>query len=446
MDNRTPTQDPFFGEPDDDDTTMNNDTASIRTLVAESMRSTSSNPLSIHAEPFPQFNTSYASSQDTLVAPAQSGPTTSFGTGMAYGNPQAPYLPNPLDLPNVPTNVPNSQWPFRQATWREDNDQDYWNNQCATFRFPRPTEEVRTGGHFINNRYVPADASGQSDQGILPIAAQAPLAPPEPLGYVAGTNTADYMNDDQLQDFVASTGRTSPYHFRSGPSEAPEPQVPTYALAADKVMLDTAMRFVDFLPHDPARPAMLVVVTRDDDNFVVDGLDLDQLENECPLLAIGFESNAAGIYKNSLEAKCRIIAVSFLRFLCTGSYLVTADDGVSLIAPSLLFHAEMYQLADNFDLLELKQQAQANLTRVTEFACCYPNPPEDLCEASRFIYARLGKHTNLTGIIQHYCVNCFHNHNLKDNIPFRQLVDEVPMFGLDLLKTNIERGFNDEGK
>lgn len=405
---------PFFGDIDileesDGFAQRMDEAASIRTLIAERLSSTS-NPLSVHDR---HWQPRHSSSQETLVPPRLGVDDDGPSTWLTSGNPAPSYL--------------DFRFPTVEAT-------------RATTDVARADASVDRGIDFARRAVEQAliDECVENDDredGHQQTRFTQPLP-----------RWADFMTEKDMRAVTETIdGRTSPYHFHGRPQDPPEPRVPTYILAPDKAMLETNMAFIDFLPDQPAKLASLVVITQEDGTFPVDGLDLDQLESQCPLLAMGFERNRAGCYKNSLETKSRIVAISFLRFLCTGSYLIDADDGVCLIPPSLLFHCCLFQLASFYDLPALMNQARANVMRITEFACSYPGPPEDLCDAARFVYAHLGKHTDLIESIQHYCVNCFQAHNLKDNFSFRQLVDELPLFGLDLLKTNIERGFADDG-
>lgn len=224
--------------------------------------------------------------------------------------------------------------------------------------------------------------------------------------------------------------------------EAPSP---IYVQPADEVMFKTAMSMVDFVPTDQSGNATIVVMTPSEATLTIANLNLNKLEKVCPLLGMSFEQSRSGGFKYCLEARSRVLAVSFLRFLCTGSYLIKDEDGLTVVPSSLFFHAEMYHLACTFDVGDLKKEAKANMMRVTEFSCSTPKPPRELCETIRFVYERLRNERELIGLIQHYCVNCFTYHQLNEDLIFRALIDDLPTFGIDLCTTNIQRNFEDEG-
>jgi hypothetical protein len=200
---------------------------------------------------------------------------------------------------------------------------------------------------------------------------------------------------------------------------------------------------LDFLHISGTGNASLTVFFPDGNSHTINNLDLNIIEDSCPLLAACFEDRWNGPH-HSIEASSASLVICFLRFLYTGSYITTRADGEAEPC-SLLLHAELCRLGDLFEAPALIVQGHCNILHDTERACSEPCPPQDLCLAIRFIYQHLSSQRELIDTILHYCVSCFLYHGLAKNVEFRSVAYEVRAFHNDLCRTNFKRGFEDDG-
>lgn len=203
------------------------------------------------------------------------------------------------------------------------------------------------------------------------------------------------------------------------------------------------MDTLDFLEMSESGDATLVVNVADGTVTTIDNVDLDIISQRCPLLAYSFERRDSGNPKSWIDASSRTLVICFLRFLYVGDYSVL--NGGTHEPSSLLLHAQLCQLAHTYEVPELQTMAHANMIRDTELSCSRPSPPDDLCEAIRFIYKNLSNHKGMIDTILHYCASCFLYHRLATNETFRNLAYELHSFHQDLCRTNFKRKFKDDG-
>jgi hypothetical protein len=166
----------------------------------------------------------------------------------------------------------------------------------------------------------------------------------------------------------------------------------------------------------------------------------------CPLLYYAFEYNCEGRLQANIEASSESAVISLARYCYTGSYLASEPDGDSIL---LLQHAEMYKIAEDFDVPELQIMAHGNFSCQIEYACCLPTPPQDLLDTIRFIYRHFAsdearrKH-NLVDTLLNYCVAVYLYHKLGEDLGFLTAVHEISAFRQDLCRTNVARNFEDD--
>lgn len=151
------------------------------------------------------------------------------------------------------------------------------------------------------------------------------------------------------------------------------------------------MADLDFLTDLARGDAVLLVFLPDSSVSRIHGVCPYRILDRCPLLYHAFEFGQ-GINQASIEASSLAVAAAFLRFLYTGNYLADGDENAQ---SSILTHAEMCKLADDFDVPELQVQAYVNFMRETELSCSLPRPPIGLCEAIRLVYKRPAKQQSL---------------------------------------------------
>lgn len=166
----------------------------------------------------------------------------------------------------------------------------------------------------------------------------------------------------------------------------------------------------------------------------------------CPLLYHTFEPNSQSRLQASIEASSETAVISLARYCYTGNYLAGEPDGDTIF---LLQHAETYKIAEDFDVPELQIMAHGNFSCQIEYACCLPNPPQDLLDTIRFIYRHFAtdearrKH-NLVDTLLNYCVAVYLYHKLGESLDFLTAVHEISAFRQDLCRTNIARNFEDD--
>jgi hypothetical protein len=170
--------------------------------------------------------------------------------------------------------------------------------------------------------------------------------------------------------------------------------------------------------------------------------------DRCPLLYHAFEYGWHGRLQASVEVPSEAGLISLLRYCYTGSYLPpTADHGPLLLLP----HAEIYKMAEDFDIPELQLLAHGNFSCQVELACCVPAPPQDLVETIHFVYRyysskQARQQHSLVGTLLNYVISNFSHHKLAEDAEFMKVAAEIPEFCQDLCCTNMERNFGDECK
>lgn len=204
------------------------------------------------------------------------------------------------------------------------------------------------------------------------------------------------------------------------------------------------MDSLDFLKECPKGAATLSVLYTDGRLHNVENLDIGTIETASPLLGFAFEETRSGP-KHYLEGVTPMALASFLRFIFSSDRDYMPEDKKDDPC-SMLLHAHVYQLADIYDIAELRTLARANMTRECEFSCSSCSPPLDLCEAINFIYQHLSKHEDIIDTLANYCVSMFLYHKLGVIQAFKNLAYEHRRFQQDLCMVNIKRGFVDDGK
>ncbi|KAF2872200.1 hypothetical protein BDV95DRAFT_38573 [Massariosphaeria phaeospora] len=172
-----------------------------------------------------------------------------------------------------------------------------------------------------------------------------------------------------------------------------------------------------------------------------------RLLERCPLLYHAFEQ-ASHASLASIETSTLAAAVSFLRFLYTGDYYPAAGYASRLQCP-LLIHAELYKIAEDFDVPELQVATYVSFMRETELACSLPAPPLALAETILFTYKHLASRRSrqehsIVDTLLNYCISTFRYHRLGEDPQFRAIATQTPLFLQDLCQTNMKRGFEDE--
>lgn len=175
----------------------------------------------------------------------------------------------------------------------------------------------------------------------------------------------------------------------------------------------------------------------------IQGLSPTIIGERCPLLMYAFDDGPDGCPQAGIEATSAESVNIFLRYLYTGGY-PSPDDTER--PSSLLNHAEVYKMAMDFDVPELKVLVNYSFTRETEFACSTPDKPIDLCEAIRFVYEHLPGEQDIIDTLLNYCVSNFAYHRLGSLPAFRQMAYENPEFHRGLIQTNLKHGFEDDGR
>lgn len=205
---------------------------------------------------------------------------------------------------------------------------------------------------------------------------------------------------------------------------------------------------MSFTEYFPPGDATITFPNENGDMESISGLHPWVMEERCPLLAQSFENSRSGP-RLHLETLNPSTARPFFRYLYTGTYALPDGSGDMYedVPTSVLLHCQLYHLAVIYDLVDLKQQANVNVTRQCEFGCSSPDKPIDLCDAIDFVYKHLRDHTGLMETIICYCVTCFLRHGLDEDPDFQVLAYRLREFNQDLCRESIKRGFeDDEGK
>lgn len=215
-------------------------------------------------------------------------------------------------------------------------------------------------------------------------------------------------------------------------------------------LFDTPPTESSFLESYPKGNATLTY--QNDENILesIHNVNISIVEDRCPILAMAFEESRSGprLY---LETLTSATALPFLRYLYTGSYALkgasgNVEDFYEDVPTSVLFHCQLYRLANIHELPDLKSQAYVNVLRQCEFGCSSPDKPIELCAAVRFIYQHLREHENLIDAIINYCVSCFLQHRLSEDEQFKKLAYELRPFHQALCRNSMNREFENESK
>ncbi|KAL1301741.1 hypothetical protein AAFC00_005944 [Neodothiora populina] len=201
---------------------------------------------------------------------------------------------------------------------------------------------------------------------------------------------------------------------------------------------------LNFLKNHPKGNAVLGVQRPDGTtSALIEGLNLDIIEDVSPVLALVFDPTRSGPRHYLEDTYSEAVAASLLRYIYTDPRDYVADeckDGPI----SMLLHAQIYFLANIYDIDGLRLAAKANITRECELSCSSCMPPLDLCEAVNFIYRYMPTQKDIIDTISNYCVAMFLYHKLGQMQSFRELAFEHRSFQQDLCMVNINRGFVDE--
>lgn len=227
-----------------------------------------------------------------------------------------------------------------------------------------------------------------------------------------------------------------------------EDSAPAYRESHVITVVSNQMRTeTSFMESLPKGNGVLTFLDDDKQLITIAGINVNLIDQRCPLLAMAFEESRSGP-KLYLESLSSATALPLLRFLYTGSYafIPTSDDFYEDVPTSVLLHCQMYRLGDMYELNELKTQAYVNVLRQCEFGCSSPEKPIDLCAAIRFIYEHLRAHETLVETMINYCVSCFLRHRLAQDPDFQKLAYELRPFHQELCKNSMNREFENESK
>lgn len=203
------------------------------------------------------------------------------------------------------------------------------------------------------------------------------------------------------------------------------------------------MADLDFLAAYPDGNAAITVLLPDGTVSRIDNVSPMAIREKCPLLWYAFNDGPNGDQQASIEADSTALVACFLRFLYTGTYLSPEEQDCPY---SLLRHAQLYKMAQDFDVPELQVRANVSFLRETEFSSYMPNPPIDLCDAIRFVYKHLADQQHLLDTLLNYCVSSFRYHGLENDPTFRQVAFDTPEFHKGLCRTSFKRDFQDDGE
>jgi hypothetical protein len=181
---------------------------------------------------------------------------------------------------------------------------------------------------------------------------------------------------------------------------------------------------------------------------ISDRINPFRLLDSCPLLYHAFEYGSQSRLQASIEAPSRTAVIALLRYCYTGSYLPPGSEYAPIL---LLLHAQVYKMAEDFDVPELQLLAHGNFSVQVDVACSLPVPPQDLLETIRYVYAHFAtpqarQQQGLIHTLLNYCVAVFQSNKLGESGEFLEVVKQVPEFRQDLCRTNMERNFEDECK
>jgi hypothetical protein len=181
---------------------------------------------------------------------------------------------------------------------------------------------------------------------------------------------------------------------------------------------------------------------------ISDRINPFRLIDKCPLLFHAFECGVEDRTQANIEAPSQAAVISLLRYCYTGSYLPFAFEDAPI---TLLLHAQVYKMAEDFDMPELQLNAHGNFSVQVDCACSLPTPPDDLLDTIRFVYfyfasLQARQQQGLVQTLLNYCISVFQYHQLGESVEFLEVVKQIPEFRQDLCRTNMDRNFQDDCK
>ncbi|KAH9877303.1 hypothetical protein IAQ61_002667 [Plenodomus lingam] len=204
--------------------------------------------------------------------------------------------------------------------------------------------------------------------------------------------------------------------------------------------------FLHEIPSDLSHATLKVLLPSGEVCHISDSVDPYRLIDRCPLLFHAFEVGHRGRLQASIDAPSKSAMIALLRYCYTGTPLNHFSEGQE---STLLLQAHAYKMAVDFDLHKLQLLVHGNFTCHLEAATYLHDHPVDLLDTIRFIYKcfdnpNLRSQHGIIATLHNYCVSTYISHRLDHNQEFLTLVSEIPSFGQDLCRTNIERGFEDD--
>lgn len=231
------------------------------------------------------------------------------------------------------------------------------------------------------------------------------------------------------------------------PQEGPSHLLPIAYKASLKPFRDMESSDYDsFLALRTSGNGYLTVRTPDQESHVFAELNLDFIQEVCPLLGFSFEEVGNGRRTYSVRASSIELWSRFLRYLYTSSYIVLDDHGTELSC-SFLMHAQLYHLGELYDDIQLQNSAFMHISQICELGCSMSKAPRGLVDTLRYLYEHVkGESRHIHETILHYCIARFNAHRLGSDQGFLQLLIDVKDCADDLLKLNMQRGFKDDSK
>ena len=190
------------------------------------------------------------------------------------------------------------------------------------------------------------------------------------------------------------------------------------------------------------KPRVLYVHCRDGTTFRHSLPHFALVKDKAPLLYSSFERTRRDVQCH-LEDTTREAVEALSLYLETGSYL---PDDMNPVPRSLVLHLEVYLLAQKYDIVALRKEAQGQVLCELDVSWSENRPTADLVPAIEFVYTHLPQQNDLRSTFAHYAINCYHSHGLDQSSTFLTLAYECEAFHADLCSTNFERRFEDNCK
>ncbi|KAH9871754.1 hypothetical protein J1614_006010 [Plenodomus biglobosus] len=197
---------------------------------------------------------------------------------------------------------------------------------------------------------------------------------------------------------------------------------------------------------DLSHATLKVVLPSGQVYHISDNVNPYRLIDHCPLLFHAFEVGHRGRLQATIDAPSRSAVIALFRYCYTGNHLNSSVNNKDI---ELLLHVHLYKMAVDFDLPELQLLAHGSFACHIETAACLQDPPVDLLDTIRFVYQYFSDEQSrfqhgLVATLRNYCISTYIYHNLGHSSEFLALVSDMPAFGRDLCRTNIERDFEDD--